>query len=84
MALFAPTHGRAPNEAQRGTRAVHADGRWHEAPVYERLELAVGARVQGPALLEQPDTTIYVDPGLHAEVDRFGNLVIQPVAECAP
>jgi hypothetical protein len=26
----------------------------------------VGARIEGPALLEQPDTTIFVDPGLVA------------------
>jgi len=36
----------------------------------------VEARVVGPAVLEQPDTTVFVDPGLVAEVDRFGNLVI--------
>ena len=28
------------------------------------------------ALLEQPDTTIFVDPGLVGRVDRFGNLLI--------
>jgi N-methylhydantoinase A len=39
----------------------------------------VGAKIAGPALLEQADTTIFVDPGLEARVDRFGNLVITPV-----
>jgi N-methylhydantoinase A len=29
-------------------------------------------------LLEQADTTIFVDPGLVAVVDAFGNLVITP------
>ncbi len=42
------------------------------------LALPVGARVAGPAILEQSDTTIFVDPGLGAEVDRFGNLVVKP------
>jgi N-methylhydantoinase A len=40
----------------------------------------VGAVVAGPALLEQPDTTIFVDPGLTARVDRFGNLLIERAA----
>jgi N-methylhydantoinase A len=34
----------------------------------------------GPALLEQADTTIFVDPGLIGEVDEFGNLIILPKA----
>jgi N-methylhydantoinase A len=45
---------------------------------YHRLELAVGSRIQGPALFEQPDTTIFLEPSMDAEVDRFGNLIIIP------
>lgn len=80
MAIFAPTEGKAADKARTGTRRIYAEGEWHEAGVFERLELAVGARIEGPALLEQPDTTIFVDPGLAADVDRFGNLVIRPSA----
>ncbi|WP_067216372.1 hydantoinase/oxoprolinase family protein [Stappia indica] len=76
MALFAPHGGKPAAECRTGTRRVYAEGAWHEAGIYERLSLAVGARVAGPALLEQADTTIFVDPGLVAEVDGFGNLVI--------
>ena len=32
------------------------------------------------AILQQPDTTIFVDPGLTATVDRLGNLVMRPRA----
>ncbi|WP_067334481.1 hydantoinase/oxoprolinase family protein [Stappia indica] len=76
MTLFAPQGGKPAAECRTGTRRVYAEGAWHEASIYERLSLAVGARVAGPALLEQADTTIFVDPGLVAEVDGFGNLVI--------
>jgi N-methylhydantoinase A len=78
MAVFAPTEGKPAVDCRIGSRMVHVDGRAHEAGIYERLELEVGARITGPALLEQPDTTIFVDPGLEAVVDRFGNLVISP------
>jgi N-methylhydantoinase A len=37
----------------------------------------VGAEIPGPAILEQPDATVVVDPGLVARVDRFGNLIIE-------
>jgi N-methylhydantoinase A len=63
-------------DAQIGSRQIWADGDWHEAAVYERPLLAVGAEIAGPALLEQADTTIFVDPGLMAVVDCFGNLII--------
>jgi N-methylhydantoinase A len=44
--------------------------------VYDRLLLPVGAEIAGPAILEQPDATIVVDPGLAARVDRLGNVIM--------
>ena len=79
MAVFAPVNGKPAAECRLGTRQVYAAGAFHEAGIYERIDLEIGAVVDGPALLEQPDTTIFVDPGLSALVDRFGNLVITPV-----
>ncbi len=76
MAVFAPENGQSADACRTGTRRIWADGAAHEAGIYDRLRLAVGSQVAGPALLEQPDTTIFVDPGLVGEVDRFGNLVI--------
>jgi N-methylhydantoinase A len=32
--------------------------------------------IPGPAILEQPDATTFIEPDLQAEVDRFGNLVV--------
>ena len=44
--------------------------------MYRRLDVPEGAVIPGPALLEQPDSTIFVEPDLEALVDKFGNLVI--------
>ena len=77
MGVFAPVDGKPAQDCRIGTRKVYVDGRFHEAGVYERLQLEVGATIEGPALLEQADTTIFVDPGLAAKVDPFGNLVIK-------
>ena len=75
---LAPVGG-SMGEASRGVRRVHLGG-WVEAAVYERLALPVGAEVVGPAVLEQPDTTILVLAGQVGRVDRFGNLVLEEAA----
>jgi N-methylhydantoinase A len=80
MTAFAPKDGKSAQDCKIGTRTVWAEGAFHEAGLYDRLSLAVGEHVAGPAILEQPDTTIFVDPGLVATVDAFGNLVIRPEA----
>jgi N-methylhydantoinase A len=33
--------------------------------------------IDGPAVLEQPDATIFVEPWLQARVDEFGNILIE-------
>jgi len=75
MGVFAPPAGTI-EDCRCGSRAVRVDGADHDAPVYQRLGLPAGAVIAGPALLEQPDTTIFIDPGLIGRVDGFGNLVI--------
>jgi len=45
-------------------------------PFYERSRLRAGDRIKGPAVIEQYDTTTLVPPGLEAEVDRYGNIVV--------
>ena len=75
MSVFAPPEGTLASAHER-THTVHANGVDLPCPVYRRLDLPEGARLSGPALLIQPDTTIFVDPGLEARVDGFGNLLI--------
>ena len=70
---LAPASGNSERPLS-GKRKVYADGKWHEASVFKRLELPIGTQIDGPAILEQPDATIFVDPGLIAEVDRLGNV----------
>ncbi len=45
-------------------------------PFYERDLLRAGDRLEGPAIIEQYDSTTVVPPGLTAEIDRFGNILI--------
>src|SRR5262249_9718094 len=77
MMALAPEAFAARESAARGTRRAWFDGAWHEARIWDRLALPAGAVIGGPAILEQPDATIVVDPGLVARVDQFGNLVVE-------
>jgi N-methylhydantoinase A len=44
-------------------RALWIDGAYVSAPVFARESLAHDARIAGPAIVEQYDTTVYVAPG---------------------
>jgi N-methylhydantoinase A len=63
--------------APLGTQRVFHQGHWHEAVRFARLALPVGTRIEGPAILEQADTTVWLEPGFGAEVDAFGNLLVR-------
>ena len=80
LAALAPPAGATRAGAACGTRPVWFDSRWHEATIWDRLALPVGAVVTGPAILEQGDATTVIDPGLVARVDRFGNLIVERTA----
>ena len=67
----------APPVAPSGVRRVRHGGRDVEAKVYDRAALGWGALVRGPAIVEQPDTTVFVLPGWQAEADRFGVLQLR-------
>jgi N-methylhydantoinase A len=63
--------------APTGARRIWLDGRPVQARVYERDSLGQGDRLIGPAIVEQPDTTVLVPDGHVAAVDRFGNLLVR-------
>jgi N-methylhydantoinase A len=76
LALLAPADGVSLEQVHVDTRPVWFNDTWHETPIYDRLPISVGVTVPGPAILEQPDTTIFIEPDLKGDVDRFGNLLI--------
>lgn len=51
--------------------------RYIDTPVFDRNALPVGCRIPGPAILEQPDTTVLVLPGDNCEVHSSGHLLIR-------
>ncbi|MEN9889277.1 MAG: Acetophenone carboxylase gamma subunit [Pseudomonadota bacterium] len=78
LAVLAP-QGKGSTQTV-GVQQVYHQGRWWDAQRYARLDLPVGAQVQGPAILEQADTTVWLEPGFSARVDALGNLLVERVA----
>ncbi len=71
-------HARHAAEAKKGTRSVYFSerGGFVETPVYDHYKLPVGEAIQGPAIVEQRESTAVVGPSGIAHVDINGNLVI--------
>jgi N-methylhydantoinase A len=76
LATFAPASGVSEAPRPRDARQVRFDDRWFDTRIFDRASLGSGATVNGPAIVEQPDTTVVIDPGATAAVDSLGNLVI--------
>jgi N-methylhydantoinase A len=68
----------APDGAPPTERAVYLEERAGRVatPVWARAALTPGQRLDGPAIVEQPDTTTVVYPGQTLEVDAGGSLIL--------
>jgi N-methylhydantoinase A len=62
--------------AQVGERRVWFSDGWRQTPIYARDRLPLDATFDGPAILEQLDCTIVVEPGDKVRQDKLGNLLI--------
>ena len=77
FAVFTPDPSASLEKGRLGSRPVWFEGGWRETEVWARLELPVDARILGPAILEQPDATTVIEPGLAGRIDRLGNLIVE-------
>ena len=75
---ISPTGG-AVSLAQKATRPVFfpEETGMIECPIYDRYALGAEMTVEGPAVVEEVDSTIVIHPGYEASVDRFGNLLLR-------
>jgi N-methylhydantoinase A len=68
--------GRKRQAEPSGTRPVWFDA-WVTTPVYWRDHLPLDLDLTGPAIIEQMDTTIVIDPGARVTSDPDGNLIVR-------
>jgi N-methylhydantoinase A len=75
LRAFANQHDRRAADAQP-SRQVWFGGGWFQTTIHRREALTPGTRFTGPAIVEQLDTTVLVEPEQGVEVDALGNLII--------
>lgn len=65
--------------ALKGERRAYlpAEGTYAEVPVYDRYLLPVGAEIEGPAIVEERESTLVINGPGQAQVDEFGNVVVR-------
>ena len=67
---------RSPQPRRGATSSTRQAGRLAETAIWQWLDLPGGHRVAGPAVIEHPETTVYVAGRQTALVDEAGNLTI--------
>ena len=67
----------APRQALKARRQAYSPAKddYAECPVYDRYALEVGARLTGPALIEENESTCVIGDGDRVTVDEYRNLV---------
>jgi N-methylhydantoinase A len=66
--------GRDPGKSPVSTRPVYFDGNWHRSPVFDREALGYGAKLVGPAIVQEFGATTVIPPNWRGTIDQFGNI----------
>ena len=71
--------GLTPAKAIKGHRQAifTSTGKGQPTPVYDGGRLAAGAKIDGPAIIEEITTTIVIEPGWTAKLDASGSYLIR-------
>ena len=59
------------------TEPVRWRGTFVDTPFYQRNKLPLGFHAEGPAVIEQYDSTTAIPPGMSFRIDEIGNIRIQ-------
>ncbi|MCZ6503357.1 MAG: hypothetical protein O6945_12675, partial [Gammaproteobacteria bacterium] len=63
-----------PGEPKQ-TRSVYIDHKTIEVPVYDRSSLSQDQAIDGPVIIEERETTVFILPGWRLKTDADGNLI---------
>lgn len=74
--LKAIAKGGSMKEALKGRRDAHFGDGYVSTPIYDRAKLPTGGRTEGPAIVEQADTTTVIYPNQSCYIDDFNNIII--------
>jgi N-methylhydantoinase A len=73
---------RAGDPSPTGHRNVwlSESGGWTQTALYDRAALSPGDWIEGPAIVEQMDSTTLILPGQIATTDAFANIIIEEIS----
>jgi N-methylhydantoinase A len=63
--------------APKARRPVHFETGWLDTPIHDRIALAIGAHLGGPAVIEEMSATTLVPPDWRLHVTDDGNLLLE-------
>lgn len=66
-----------PTPSSRRPAYFPESGGFVDTPVYARPTLGSGASISGPAIVEEAESTVVLLPGSCANVDRYGNILVE-------
>lgn len=73
-----PFRGKDASHALKKTRKARFDKKWVDTPVYDGLKMGNGNVVFGPAIIEEPTTTVIVTPDYDIMMDTYDNYIMHP------
>jgi N-methylhydantoinase A len=71
-----PDPGPKPLVEPDAVRPVYFGG-WRDTPIFSRPRLGPGMVIEGPAIVEQADTTSIIEPGMTGRIDAYGNILVE-------
>lgn len=66
-----------PRPAEPSSRRNVHFGEWRDTAIHRRDDLTPGMTFEGPAIVEQADATIVIEPDMTVRVDGLNNLLVE-------
>jgi N-methylhydantoinase A len=73
-----PFRGTDASAALKNERQARFEGRFMAVPVYDGVKMGNGMVVYGPAIIEEPTTTVVVTPDYDVMMDAYDNYIMHP------
>jgi N-methylhydantoinase A len=76
---FLRTAQQESNSRKKGFREAYfgPEAGLLKCPTYDRVSFALGATIEGPAIVEQADSTVVIPPKARGIVDDYGNIFMR-------
>ncbi|MEM7543308.1 MAG: hydantoinase/oxoprolinase family protein [Pseudomonadota bacterium] len=62
-------------------RQAYFSGEMIDTPIYRGEQLVIGAKINGPAVIEEPTSTLVIHPGAEVVVSAGGRYIVTPPEE---